>query len=146
MKRILIIDDDEQLLKMLGQMLDRNGYEVVKASNGNVGLKLYRENPADIIITDIVMPEKEGIGTIMELRRDFPNVKIIAISGGGRIGPDQYLPLAKGLGAKYTFEKPIGREELLNAIRKLLHNETEKSPCVENPSPLKTNPPKLMAS
>jgi DNA-binding NarL/FixJ family response regulator len=83
-------------------------------------IKLYRANPTDLIITDLIMPEKEGIETIMELKKDFPDVKIIAISGGGRSKPESYLNLAKQLGAKRVFPKPIDREELLNAIRELL--------------------------
>jgi len=95
MARILIIDDEPQLLDMLGQTFEREGYDIVKASNGKEGIKLYRENPVDLIITDIIMPEKEGIETIFELRKDFPDLKIIAISGGGRIEPEEYLDIAK---------------------------------------------------
>ncbi|MBL7178351.1 MAG: response regulator [Desulfobacteraceae bacterium] len=120
MARILIIDDDPQILNMLGQTLEREGYEVIGAPDGKEGLRLYRENPTDLIIADLIMPEKEGIETIMELRRDFPDVKIIAISGGGRLDPEQYLSMAKSFGAQYTFAKPVAREELLNAVRELL--------------------------
>ena len=121
MKRILIIDDDDQFLSMLRQMLERNGYRIVEASNGKEGIKLYRENPTDLIITDLIMPEKEGIESIIELRQDFPDVKIIAISGGGRINPNQYLSMAKTFGANYTFAKPFERKELLHAVGELLH-------------------------
>ena len=121
MVRILIIDDDEQILAMLRQTLEREGYEVMEASDGNEGLRRYRENPTDLIITDLIMPEKEGIETIMELHRDFPDVKIIAISGGGRVDPGQYLSIAKSFGAQYTFTKPIERKKLLKAVRELLN-------------------------
>ena len=87
MARILIIDNDVQILNMLRQTLEREGYDVLKASNGKQGIRLHREEPVDLIITDIIMPEKEGIETILELKRDYPDVKIIAISGGGRTGP-----------------------------------------------------------
>jgi len=120
MALILIIDDNNQFRAMLREMLERTGYEVVEASDGKEGIKLYRENPTDLIITDLIMPEKEGIETIMELRRDFPDVKIIAISGGGRLDPGQYLIMAKSLGARYTFAKPVEREELLQAVEELL--------------------------
>ena len=120
MARILIIDDEPQLLDMLGQTFEREGYDIVKASNGKEGIKLYRENPVDLIITDIIMPEKEGIETIFELRKDFPDLKIIAISGGGRIEPEEYLDIAKKIGAQRTFAKPVAREDLLNAVRELL--------------------------
>ena len=121
MVRILIIDDDPQILDMLGQILEREGYDIVKASNGKEGIKLYRENPVDLIITDIIMPEKEGIETIFELRKDFPDLKIIAISGGGRIDPEEYLFVAQKLGVQRTFAKPIARAELLKAVRELLN-------------------------
>ena len=120
MARILIIDDDVQILDMLRQTLEREGYEVVDAPNGKEGIRLYREDPADLIITDIIMPEKEGIEIIVELKRDFPNVKIIAISGGGQIGSEEYLRIAKGLGALRTFTKPVEREELLGAVQELI--------------------------
>lgn len=123
MGRILIIDDDVQILNMLRQILEREGYEVVSAINGNEGIRLYREKPTDLIITDLIMPEKEGIETITELRRDFPDVKIIAISGGGRIAPEVYLRMARSLGALRTFTKPIERKEIIETVQELLHNE-----------------------
>ena len=120
MARILLIDDDEQVLDMLYESLTREGYDVLRASNGEKGLRLYRQKPVDLIITDIIMPEKEGIETIIELRRDFPDVKIIAMSGGGRIGTKDYLHLAKIFGVQRTFTKPVAREQLLDAIKALL--------------------------
>jgi len=120
MARLLIIDDDDQFRGMLRHMLEREGYEIVDAPNGKEGIRRYREDPADLIITDMLMPEKEGVETIMELKRDFPDVKIIAISGGGRIGPEEYLYVAKKIGALQTLTKPIGREELLKAVREIL--------------------------
>jgi DNA-binding response OmpR family regulator len=119
--RILIIDDDPQILDILGQILEREGHQVVAALNGKEGLKLYRENPTDLIITDLIMPDKEGIETIMELRRDFPDVKIIAISGGGHNHADQYLSMALKFGVQRTFAKPVARAELLKAVRELLN-------------------------
>ena len=94
MARILIIDDDVQILSMLRQTLEREGYEVVEASDGEQGEKLFREKPTDLIITDLIMPEKEGVETIKEIRSEFPETKIIAMSGGGRIGPEMYLNFA----------------------------------------------------
>ena len=91
-------------------------YEVVAAADGNKGLRLYREDPTDLVVTDIIMPEKEGIETIIDLRREFPEVKIIAMSGGGHGKPDSYLHMAKGLGAQRTLTKPFGKKELLEAI------------------------------
>ena len=120
MAYILIIDDDNQFRAMLREMLERSGYEVVEASDGKEGLRLYREKATDLIITDIIMPEKEGIEVIMELQRDFPDVKIIAMSGGGQLDPGLYLSMAKSFGAQYTFDKPVERQELLKAVRELL--------------------------
>ena len=120
MAHILVIDDDDQIRAMLRQMLDQAGYEVADAPDGKVAMRLHREVPAGLVITDLIMPEKEGIETIMELRRDFPEVKIIAISGGGRIEPEHYLQMAKGLGAMCSFTKPIERRKLLEAVEELL--------------------------
>jgi len=120
MARILVIDDDEQVLDMLYESLTREGYDVLKASNGEQGLKLYREESVDLIITDLIMPKKEGIETIIELRQDFPDVKIIAISGGGRTGTKDYLHMAKIFGVQRTFTKPVAREPLLEAIKELI--------------------------
>jgi CheY-like chemotaxis protein len=120
MANILIIDDDNQFRTMLRKMIERNGYEVIEASDGKEGIKLYRKNPTDLIITDLIMPGKDGIETIQELKKDFPDIKIIAISGGGRLGPQDYLHLAKMLGAQRTLTKPIELPELLKTIKELL--------------------------
>ena len=120
MSLILVIDDDDQIREMLRRMLERDGHEVVEAADGDEGISLYRERRADLIILDIVMPKKEGIETIMDLRIEFPDVKIIAISGGGSIGPETYLDIAKGFGAMRVFTKPFEIKELLAAIRELL--------------------------
>jgi len=120
MARILIMDDDDRFRKMLREMLEVAGYEVLEAPDGEVGTKLYREDPADLIILDIFMPEKEGIETVIELKRDFPDVKIIAISAGGRLGRLDYLDEAKALGALKSLAKPFDRQEMLEAIDELL--------------------------
>lgn len=125
MPRILVIDDDDLIRVMLTQMLEDAGYAVAVAQNGDEGIKLFREQPADLIITDIIMPEKEGWETIVELRRDYPRVKIIAISGGGRIGPYSYLMVAKRFGAERVFTKPLKKEELLKAVRELLAEQAQ---------------------
>ena len=118
--RILIIDDEVQIREMLGQMLSREGYDVINAPDGKVGMKVCREQHVDLIITDIIMPEKDGIEMILELRHDFPDLKVIAISGGGRLGPDGYLEMAQKLGAHRTFFKPFNRKEILGAVKELL--------------------------
>jgi CheY-like chemotaxis protein len=118
--RILIIDDEDQPRRMLQQVLIRMGYEVVEARDGNEGLQLFRTSPTDLIITDILMPEKEGLETIIDLRREFPAVKIIAISGGGRTGNLNFLEVAKRLGAQRTLQKPFELQEMIAAVRELL--------------------------
>lgn len=121
MKRILIIDDDSQFRQMLRQVLERQGYEIVEAQDGEEGIRRYRQAPTDLIITDIIMPKKEGVETIIELKRDFPDVKIIAISGGSRgIDALDCLSYVKGLRVSRVFAKPFDRKEFLEAIQELL--------------------------
>ncbi len=120
MASILIIDDEPQVRLMLRMKLEDHGYEVKDADDGSTGLRLYREDPTDLIITDLIMPEKEGIETISQVKSEFPDVKIIAISGGGRFGPEGYLDIAKGIGAERTFSKPIELTELLKAVEELI--------------------------
>lgn len=120
MTTILIIDDDEQIRIALSKTLKRAGYETIWANNGEEGIKLFKEKGPDLIITDLIMPEKEGIETIVELRRSYPDVKIIAMSGGGKNGPEDYLPMAKRLGARITLKKPFRVNDLLEAVSKIL--------------------------
>ncbi len=120
MARILIIDDEPQIRSMLRLMLERVGYEVAEAPDGIEGIRRYRENPADLIITDLIMPNKDGIGMIIDLKKEFPKVKIIAMSGGGVNRPEGYLDGAKKLGAARTLTKPIDRDEMLKAVKETL--------------------------
>lgn len=120
MPTILVVDDDDAVRAMIEQMLTRAGYPVRTATNGVEALESFRREPADLVVLDIVMPEKEGLETIIELRRDFPHVKIIAVSGGGRVGPQSYIELAEKFGAQKSFNKPIRRQELLAAVEELV--------------------------
>ena len=117
---VLIIEDDEFVKNMLRQTFNQAGYEVATASNGRIGIQLFQSEPFDIVITDLIMPDMEGIETITHLRKCNPGVKVIAISGGGRNRPDDYLHLASKLGAVKTFTKPVDRNELLEAVRQLV--------------------------
>ena len=126
MERILIIDDEQQIRSMLRLMLERDGYEVVEASDGIEGISAYRQKPADLIITDLIMPNKDGIGMIIELQKEFPDVKIISMSGGGLNKPDGYLKGAKKLGAACTLTKPIDREKLLRAVKNVIKGTTSE--------------------
>ncbi len=127
MSKILVLDDEPSILLMIKKMLEKAGYEVIVASNGKEGMRLFERDKPDMVITDIIMPEKEGLETIFELRRMHPDLKIIAISGGGRISPDGYLPGAKLLGANMVFQKPLVQKEFLNAVASLLEDPKEKT-------------------
>ena len=119
MARILVVDDDPQVRELLKDALMREGHEVVEAPNGDLGIVSYRAEGADVVITDLLMPVKEGMEMIRELQKEDPNVKIIVISGGGVKGAD-YLPLAKDLGAVTTFQKPFRMQEIIEAVKSVL--------------------------
>jgi CheY-like chemotaxis protein len=121
MKRILIADDDSVIRKLLRKILEDAGYQVTEAADGKIAIKLYHEEPPDVIILDLVMPEKEGIETIIELKRDFPNVKIITITGGIMGEAETLLIAARRLGARYAFKKPLNPGEILQAVQKLVN-------------------------
>lgn len=120
MARILIVDDDEEIREMLRDMLECEGYEIDEADDGNIGIEKYKQNQADLVITDIFMEEKGGIEMAIELQRDFPGVKIITISGGASGPPQEYLDMAKGFGSLRTLAKPIDMQELLTMVRELI--------------------------
>jgi DNA-binding NtrC family response regulator len=115
MATILIIDDEERIRALLRTTLEAAGYEVTGAPNGRVGLELYRHRPTDLVITDIVMPELNGLDMLLELTREFLHAKVIAISGAG--GEKNVLDAAKLLGARRTFQKPFSMKRLLDAVR-----------------------------
>nr|WP_321464543.1 response regulator [uncultured Desulfobulbus sp.] len=121
--RILVIDDDDQMRVLLRQVMEWAGYEVMEAEDGREGMQKQRKQPADLVITDLIMPEQEGLETIGLLRKEFPGTRIIAISGGGRIGPEAYLPAAQELGADRVFSKPFDVRELAGAVKELLGDD-----------------------
>lgn len=116
---ILLIDDEVAFRSVLKQVLLNAGYDVVEASNGAEGIRYFYEKPADMIITDIIMPEKEGIETIIELKKAYPDVKLIAMSGGGWYGTEIDFDMAKKLGA-HTLNKPFALQELLDVVCELM--------------------------
>ncbi len=120
MKHILIIDDEGQIRKAMKEILEKEGYGVTVAANGREGVELFKKRPVDLIITDIIMPEKAGLETIAEIKKENTQVKIIAISGGGRVSSKDYLVWAEKMGASRTFAKPIDFGELLKAVAALL--------------------------
>jgi DNA-binding response OmpR family regulator len=119
--RLLVIDDDNLVRAALTDMLQTAGFEVVTASNGRLGLELLNTTPVDAIITDILMPEQEGLETIREARQRFPDIRILAISGGGAGGGEtQLLRFAESFGADQTLPKPFTGSQLVAALRALL--------------------------
>ena len=143
MEKILIMDDCGEFRALVRETLVEAGYEVLEAADGNEGLQLYHRNPVSIVIIDMLMPIKDGIETIMELRKESSPVKIIAVSGGGRIPPADYLNMARVSRADYTFAKPIDLNILLSTIRQILDNEHKHGQdgrgTVFSPSATETN-------
>ena len=128
MANILIIDDDKRSRTVLRMILEDEGHEVEDAPDGEKGISIYKERGADVVITDILMPVKEGLETIMELKQISPSLKIIAISGGGRIRPEGYLMSAISLGADRAFSMPVKRNDLLAATDELIA-QTQQALC-----------------
>jgi CheY-like chemotaxis protein len=120
MARILLIDDDDFVRTMVRQVLSFVGHDVVEANNGREGLEKFTKAGAELVITDIIMPEMEGTELIMKLRKLDPNLKIIAMSGGGRLAATDYLPVARHLGATTVLNKPFSTDLLLAAVKELL--------------------------
>jgi len=108
---------------MLKKMLERAGYEIDLATNGEEGLRLFRNTLSDLVITDIIMPEKEGLETIREMRKMQPKMKIIAMSGGGKISADNYLETAKIFGASRIMEKPFTQQAMVSTVKELLEDD-----------------------
>lgn len=120
MQKILVIDDNVVVRNTIVQLLEGEGYQVVSAEDGRRGLNVFRTERPDLVITDIIMPEKEGIETIRDIREASPNAKIIAISGGGRIGNTDFLRIARQLGASDVISKPLDPDHFISIIRERL--------------------------
>lgn len=115
--KILIVEDDSSVRRMVCKMLIYEGYEVLEAENGLKAIKLLRDqSDIELVITDIVMPEKEGLETIQDIKEYNSMIKIIAMSGGGKIDAESYLNLAKHLGADATLGKPFYKKDLLDVV------------------------------
>lgn len=119
-KQILILDDSLSIRVMLRELLEPMGYEITEAVDGNDGLMKLRNAPAHLVITDIVMPDREGLEVIREIKRDYKDVKIIAISGGGKTSASEYLRFAELFGAHCVFKKPFKPRDVLIAVQELL--------------------------
>ena len=120
MARILVIDDEELARFTVREILESADHTVAEASNGADGLSKHRQDPFDLIVTDIIMPEKEGIETIIEMKNETPSLPVIAISGGGRTRNLDFLKIAEQMGADKILAKPFTEEELLDAVRTVL--------------------------
>jgi len=120
MPRILLVDDDEPFRKVVRLILTDLGHTVVEARNGREALERFEQETAELVMTDLIMPEKEGIETLMELRAKHPAVKIVAFSGGGRIDATSCLRMAKAMGADRTLAKPFLRGDLMAVLDELL--------------------------
>lgn len=129
MAQVLIVDDDVMFLNLLRDLLEPEGYDILEATNGVEALKIFCEASVDLVVTDIVMPDKEGLQTILELQKENSAVKIIAISGGGRPlnTNEDYLTAAKEFGAAVTFSKPFQTTEFLQAVRELLSQQPDST-------------------
>jgi CheY-like chemotaxis protein len=120
MAKILIVDDDPDICFMLKRLLERSGHEATTASNGFEALNCLDQGLFEIVVADIIMPDMDGIELIMTIRVKHPLLKVIAMSGGGRISAEEYLKMARLLKVNHTFQKPIKTAEFLNVINDLL--------------------------
>ena len=120
MATILLIEDDKDLRKFLIRLFEREKYYILEAENGIEAATIVKSVKPDLVVTDIIMPEQDGIGTINMLREKYPEIKIIAISGGGNILGADYLGIARKLGAHYAFSKPFDNKQLLLKVKELI--------------------------
>ncbi len=120
MKKILVVDDDDLIRDLIYEILEPNGYQILLADNGNKALEILDREEVDLIITDIIMPDKEGIETIIDIKKKLPQAKIIAMSGGGQLDANSYLSIAKKLGVKATITKPFDPAKLIRTIEEVL--------------------------
>lgn len=115
-RTVCIIDDDELVCAQMAFVLRTAGFEVFEASSARQGLQIVADVRPDIVLIDMIMPDKDGLETITEMRRRWPDTPIVAISGGGQIGPSIYLELARGLGARACLSKPLSAEAFKAAV------------------------------
>jgi DNA-binding response OmpR family regulator len=123
MPGILLVEDDKELREMLKMSLFRSGFTVMEAENGKDAIAHFKPLVTDLVVTDLIMPEEDGLKVVIKLRELKPSIRIIAISGGGKVGPGSYLNLAKALGADAIFPKPFSIIDLISKIENLLDNE-----------------------
>jgi CheY-like chemotaxis protein len=118
-QRILVIDDDASARVSMRETLENDGFEVTEAPNGRVGVSLFHRSPTDLVICDIFMPEKDGLETIIDLKRDYPGVRIVTVNDNP-FGDMDYSTVALRLGAVRVLRKPLHREALLDTVHQVL--------------------------
>ena len=123
MPGVLIVEDDKELREMLKMSLLRKNFTVLEAENGKDAITHFKPTITDLVVTDLIMPEEDGLKVVIKLRELKPSIKVIAISGGGKVGPGSYLNLAKALGADAIYSKPFSINDLTAKIEQLLYNE-----------------------
>ena len=126
---ILIIDDDAAVSRTLSLILTRAGHQVTTVTSGRKGLELLTQNGFDLVLTDIIMPELDGIEAIRRIRTDHPGLRIIAMSGGGQIDKADFLHMAEALGADRVLEKPVRSERLLELVGSVMANPPRQMPA-----------------
>ncbi|MCJ7449041.1 MAG: response regulator [Bacteroidales bacterium] len=126
MPGILLVEDDRDLREMLKISLSKRGFTVLEAENGKDAITRFKPAITDMVVTDLIMPDEDGLKVIIQFREKKPAIKIIAISGGGKAGPGSYLNLAKALGADAIFSKPFSLNDLISKIEDLLNIEQLK--------------------
>lgn len=120
MEKILVIDDEPVIRIILKQLFEENGYDVCEASDGKQGIALFKKEKPDLVITDLIMPDEEGLEVMKKIKQMLPDAKIIAISGGGIGSAQVYLSLAKKMGASHVFEKPFDAKQMLATVQDML--------------------------
>ena len=120
MKSVLVVDDEPGMRELVKHLLINAGYHVLEASNGKHAMEFLKNKSPDLVITDIIMEEMDGVEIIMEIRENYPDIKIIAMSGGSKISSEDYLESAADLGADRVFAKPFALSDMLTAIKELI--------------------------
>lgn len=121
MAGVLIVEDDKELREMISFSLAKRKFTVIEANNGKDAIMHFKPSITDLVVTDLIMPEEDGLKVIMKLREMKPSIKVIAISGGGKAGPGNYLNLAKALGADVIYSKPFSINDLISRVEELLN-------------------------
>ncbi len=120
MARILLVDDEKDFRRIVSRMLTAGGHQVEEAADGRQAIEAYRARPSDLVLADLYLPDIDGVEVIIRLRHEFPDVRILAVSGGGHLGKDDVLEIAANVGAQATLTKPLDQKTLLATVERLL--------------------------